>query len=132
MAANKPASSSPRASFRLRITRGDDIAVGPGKVDLLEAIDVTGSISAAARSLGMSYRRAWLLIDTMNRCFRQPVVDAEAGGPRGGGARLTPTGQRVALHYRSAQRLATRSARADTEAIRRLLAPAVAGRRGRG
>ena len=128
MTAKKPASPVPRASFRLRITAGEDIAIGPGKVDLLEAIDATGSISAAARSLGMSYRRAWLLIDTMNRCFRRPVVDAEAGGPRGGGARLTPTGQRIALHYRSAERLASQSARADVDAIRRLLVPAVAAR----
>jgi len=130
--AKKPAPPLPRASFRLRITSGDDIAVGPGKVDLLEAIDATGSISAAARSLGMSYRRAWLLIDTMNRCFRQPVIDAEAGGPRGGGARLTPLGQRIALHYRSAERLATQAARADTDAMRRLLARAVVAKRKRG
>ena len=67
-----------RTEFRLRIRRGDDIAVGPGKIDLLEAIDTAGSITAAARSLGMSYRRAWLLVDTMNRCFRTPVVEAEA------------------------------------------------------
>ncbi len=69
----------PRIQFRLRISRGQDIAVGPGKIDLLEAIDAAGSITAAARSLGMSYRRAWLLVDTMNRCFRAPIVEAEAG-----------------------------------------------------
>ncbi len=62
---------TPRVQFRLRITSGDDIAVGPGKVDLLEAIASTGSITAAARQLGMSYRRAWLLVDTMNRCFEE-------------------------------------------------------------
>ena len=71
---------SVRVQFRLRITRGDDIAVGPGKIELLEAIARTGSITAAARALGMSYRRAWLLVDTMNRCFKSPVVEAEAGG----------------------------------------------------
>ena len=65
-----------RVQFRLRVVRGDDIAVGPGKVDLLEAIARDGSITVAARSLGMSYRRAWLLVDTMNRSFRGPVVDA--------------------------------------------------------
>ena len=81
--------------FRLRITTGDDIAVGPGKIDLLEAIAATGSITAAAKQLGMSYRRAWLLVDTMNRCFRGPVVDAEAGGQRGGGTALTPLGAEV-------------------------------------
>ena len=62
--------------FRLRVPRGDDIAMGPGKVDLLEAIARTGSITAAPRALDMSYRRAWLLVDTMNRNFRTPVVDA--------------------------------------------------------
>ncbi len=78
--------------FRLRVTSGDDIAVGPGKIDLLEAIAKSGSITAAAKDLGMSYRRAWLLVDTMNRCFKSPVVDAEAGGRRGGGTALTPLG----------------------------------------
>ena len=85
-----PAKAS--VKFRLRVTRGDDIAVGPGKVDLLEAIAKTGSITAAAKDLGMSYRRAWLLVDTMNRCFKSPVVDAESGGRRGGGTALTPLG----------------------------------------
>ena len=84
-----------RTEFRLRIHRGDDIAVGPGKVELLEAIGATGSISGAARSLGMSYRRAWLLVDTMNRCFEEAVVTAETGGSRGGGARITPLGEEV-------------------------------------
>ncbi|MGC1818017.1 MAG: LysR family transcriptional regulator, partial [Casimicrobiaceae bacterium] len=73
-----------QVQFRLRIISGDNIALGPGKVDLLEAIGATGSISAAAKALGMSYRRAWLLVDTMNRCFAQPVVAAETGGARGG------------------------------------------------
>jgi molybdate transport system regulatory protein len=108
--------------FRLRVLSGDDIAVGPGKVDLLEAIQSSGSISAAARERGMSYRRAWLLIDTMNRCFRQPVVEAVVGGTRGGGARLTPTGERIVHHYRRAQRLAARSAATDVAAIEGLLA----------
>ena len=70
--------------FRLRVTRGDDIAVGPGKIDLLVAIAKTGSITSAAKELGMSYRRAWLLVDTMNRCFKSAVVDAEAGCREGG------------------------------------------------
>ena len=92
MKRNQPKSD---VRFRLRIPKGADIAVGPGKVDLLEAIAATGSITAAAKQLGMSYRRAWLLVDTMNRCFRQPVVDAEAGGQRGGGTALTPLGAEV-------------------------------------
>src|SRR6266581_6243192 len=97
---------TPRVQFRLRITSGDDIAVGPGKVDLLEAIASTGSITAAARQLGMSYRRAWLLVDTMNRCFRSPVVEAEAGGKRGGGTRLTPLGSEVVMRYRRIEKRA--------------------------
>ena len=111
----------PRHQFRLRITRGDDIAVGPGKVDLLEAIGATGSITAAAKALGMSYRRAWLLVDTMNRCFRRPVVEAEAGGQRGGGTRLSPVGEEVVRRYRSAERAAERAAAAELGALERLL-----------
>ena len=111
----------PRIQFRLRISRGDDIAVGPGKIDLLEAIGKAGSISAAARSLGMSYRRAWLLVDTMNRCFRTAVVEAETGGVRGGGARLTPTGVRVVHHYRQAETLATKAGAAELKALLKLL-----------
>ena len=107
-----------RIQFRLRVTRGADIAVGPGKVDLLEAIGSTGSITAAARQLGMSYRRAWLLVDTMNRCFRIPVVEAEAGGKRGGGTRLTRSGEEVVRRYRRIEHLATRASAAD---MRRLL-----------
>ena len=108
-----------RTELRLRIHRGDDIAVGPGKVDLLEAIGATGSISGAARSLGMSYRRAWLLVDTMNRCFRTPVVQAEAGGKRGGGAQLTPLGAEVIRRYRRIERGAARAGAADIRALTR-------------
>ena len=107
--------------FRLRVTRGDDIAVGPGKVDLLEAIARDGSITAAARALGMSYRRAWLLVDTMNRSFRAPVVEAEAGGKRGGGTRLTPLGDEVVRRYRASEQLAHRAAAAELRALVRLL-----------
>lgn len=113
--------ASTRTSFRLRIRRGRDIAVGPGKVDLLEAIADTGSISAAARSLGMSYRRAWLLVDTMNRCFKQPVVAAEAGGKRGGGTQLTATGMRAVHHYRRIEKYAIKAAAGEIRALQRLL-----------
>ena len=113
--------SASRHQFRLRITRGEDIAVGPGKVDLLEAIGATGSITAAAKALGMSYRRAWLLVDTMNRCFRQPVVEAEAGGPRGGGTRLSALGEEVVRRYRAAEAAAERAATAELRALERLL-----------
>src|SRR5437867_6993171 len=107
-----------RVQFRLRVSLGDDIAVGPGKVDLLEAIATAGSITAAARQLGMSYRRAWLLVDTMNRCFRKPAVEAEAGGKRGGGARLTALGTEVAQRYRRIERRAARAGAADILALK--------------
>ena len=107
--------------FRLRVTRGDDIAVGPGKIDLLEAIARTGSITAAARTLDMSYRRAWLLVDTMNRCFRAPVVEAEAGGQRGGGTRLTAIGEEIVRRYRASEQLAERAAATELRALQRLL-----------
>ena len=110
-----------RVQFRLRITRGDDIAVGPGKIDLLEAIATTGSISAAARALGMSYRRAWLLVDTMNRCFIKPVVEAEAGGRRGGGTRITATGAQALRRYRKIEKLAASAAAAELGALKRML-----------
>ena len=112
---------TPRVQFRVRVTKGDDIAVGPGKVDLLEAIAATGSITAAARQLRMSYRRAWLLVDTMNRCFKTPVVEAEAGGKRGGGTRLTPTGRRAIAHYRRIERLAAKAAAGELRNLVKLL-----------
>jgi molybdate transport system regulatory protein len=111
----------PRIQFRLRISKGDDIAVGPGKIHLLEAIGATGSITAAARSLGMSYRRAWMLVDTMNRCFRSAVVEAEAGGRRGGGTRLTALGAEVVLRYRRVEANAAKSGKADLAALTRML-----------
>ena len=73
----------------LRIDFDQDRAIGPGKIKLLELIDSLGSIAAAGRQMGMSYRRAWLLVDSVNHCFRQPVVASQAGGTHGGGASLT-------------------------------------------
>ena len=110
------------ARFRLRITKGVDIAVGPGKIDLLEAIANTGSISAAAKTLGMSYRRAWLLVDTMNRCFEAPVVTAETGGSHGGGTQVTPLGCEVVRLYRRAESTAHKAAASDLRALKRMLA----------
>jgi len=79
---------------------GTEIAIGPGKADLLGAIAASGSISESARRLGMSYRRAWLLVDTMNRCFREPVVASATGGSGGGGAQVTAFGREVLARYR--------------------------------
>ena len=88
------------ANTRIRVLWGSAFAIGPGKADLLQAIAQSGSISAAARSMGMSYRRAWLLINTMNQCFRKPVVDTATGGKGGGGAQITPFGKAVLRSYR--------------------------------
>ena len=96
---------------RLRVLYGSAIAIGPGKAELLDAIARTGSISAAGRALGMSYRRAWLLVDTMNRAFREPLVEAAKGGAHGGGAHITPFGEEVLAAYRALEAHAARSLR---------------------
>lgn len=79
---------------------GEVTAMGPGKAELLEAIEREGSISAAGRAMGMSYRRAWTLVDTMNRCWTQPLVKTSVGGGAGGGAQLTPFGEELLKAYR--------------------------------
>lgn len=97
----KTEKTKPSIRPRLRIVAGKDIAFGPGKADLLEALAKTGSITKAAAQLGMSYMRAWTLIRTMNQSFRGPLVDAVRGGTRGGGgACLTATGRKVLAVYR--------------------------------
>jgi len=85
----------------VRVDFGSERALGPGKIRLLEAVGRTGSISQAGRSLDMSYRRAWLLIDDLNQCFREPVVTTQSGGAQGGGAALTPFGQELIATYRA-------------------------------
>ncbi|MCA0425422.1 MAG: LysR family transcriptional regulator [Proteobacteria bacterium] len=97
------------ARIRLRIVFGVGGPLGPGKIDLLEAVARTGSISAAGRELGMSYRRSWLLIDGVNRMFTSPSVVASAGGAQGGGAHLTPFGTELIAAYRRVE-AATRAA----------------------
>ncbi|MRW83356.1 LysR family transcriptional regulator [Pseudoduganella sp. FT26W] len=98
-------------NLKLRLLHNDDVAFGPGKADLLEAIAAAGSISAAARNMGMSYRRAWLLVDVMNRCFREPLVHSAAGGSHGGGAQLTDTGAAVLAQFRKMEAAALQAAR---------------------
>ena len=86
--------------LKIRIACGSAIAIGPGKADLLEAIDACGSISSAARQMRMSYRRAWELVDVMNKCFNQPLVTTSPGGQHGGGAQLTEFGRFILKNYR--------------------------------
>lgn len=102
---------------------GDTIALGPGKLQLLEAIRETGSIAAAGRSMDMSYKRAWHLVDTMNRCFRAPLVEASKGGTRGGGAVLTPLAEEVIALYRRLETRAGKAAKAELAALGQHLAP---------
>ena len=86
--------------LKVQLIAGDEPAMGPGKAALLDAIEREGSISAAGRALGMSYRRAWLLVDSMNRCFAERLVETTAGGGTGRGARLTDAGQAARDAYR--------------------------------
>jgi len=86
--------------LQIRILLEQNIAFGPGKADLLEAIEKTGSISQAAKSMNMSYRRAWQLVDTMNQCFETALVETQTGGTHGGGAAVTALGQKVLEQYR--------------------------------
>ena len=96
-----------RADIRFHIRQGDaasGVAIGPGKIALLEAIAQTGSITAAAKALGMSYRRAWLLVDATNHCLVRPAVLTLAGGPKGGGTVLTPLGVELVSRYRALEK----------------------------
>jgi molybdate transport system regulatory protein len=103
-------------SVRLRFE--NDARIGPGKVALLEAVERTGSISAAGREMGMSYRRAWLLIDSLNRIFERPAVEAKPGGVHGGGAALTPLGHELVLAYRAMEADATQAVDRHFAALR--------------
>ncbi|MCW0234373.1 MAG: LysR family transcriptional regulator [Ferrovibrio sp.] len=96
------------------------VFLGPGKGDLLEHIAETGSISAAGRRMGMSYKRAWMLVETLNGYFRAPLVFAATGGKAGGGATLTPLGRQVLAHYRAMTAAAEKACAKDIAALRRL------------
>lgn len=96
---------------KAQIYCAEEPAIGPGKADLLEAIDRDGSISAAGRALGMSYRRTWLLVDMMNRCWKERAVEAIAGGGRRKGARLTPFGRAILTNYRALEQRLEQAAR---------------------
>lgn len=103
----------------LKITFGDQGQIGPGKIRLLEQIDQTGSISAAARTMEMSYRRAWLLVDDVGKLLGRPVVETSAGGAKGGGARLTDLGRRLIQDYRLAEDAALTAVRQGLSWIER-------------
>jgi len=107
---------------RLRILLGTEIALGPGKVELMEALRETGSITEAAKRMEMSYMRAWTLIRTMNRCFKEPLVSTTHGGPHGGGgAALTPAGRKALALYRHINVLCLRATAPAWKEIQKLL-----------
>ena len=103
--------------LKAQLLSGEELAMGPGKADLLEAIRAEGSISAAGRRLGMSYRRTWLLVDTMNRCWTQPLVEATPGGGEGRGARVTAAGLEVLAAYRALEAELAKAAEAPLKAL---------------
>jgi len=103
----------------VRVDFGSARALGPGKIRLLEMIARTGSISRAGRSLDMSYRRAWLLIDDLNRCFREPVVTTQPGGAQGGGAALTGFGRELIDKYRAIEARAMAAAKPQLRDLER-------------
>jgi molybdate transport system regulatory protein len=103
----------------LRVDLGPRQSIGPGKMRLLDAVAETGSISSAGRALGMSYRRAWMLIDDLNSSFRRKVVSTTLGGREGGGAKLTPFGQELVKRYRAIEANATKATRSHVAFLAR-------------
>ena len=116
------ASQSPaRPGLRIRVVFGSDGMLGPGKAELLARIRETGSIAAAGRAMGMSYKRAWLLVETLNATFAGPLVESSRGGAGHGGAALTETGAEVLAIYRRLQEKAEAATEPETGALRSLL-----------
>ncbi len=112
----------PDPRFRLRLVFGGGAMLGPGKADLLAEIAARGSISAAGRALGMSYKRAWSLVEEMNAAFRAPLVESARGGAQGGGAALTEAGRRVLSLYRRIEERAAAAGAAEVAELRGMLA----------
>jgi molybdate transport system regulatory protein len=108
-------------TLRLRLLRGGEIVMGPGRADLLGHIQETGSIAAAGRRMSMSYKRAWALVEAMNTTFRAPLVEAVKGGVGGGGARLTPLGIQVLAAYRGVENAAAGAGAAFLTALKSAL-----------
>jgi molybdate transport system regulatory protein len=107
--------------MRLRVIFGPAGMMGPGKAELLERITRTGSIAAAGREMGMSYKRAWQLVETMNAMFRAPLVESTRGGAKGGGASVTETGRVVLEHYRGLEAAARAAGGTHLSALEALL-----------
>lgn len=116
------------AQIRITLVLESGSRIGPGKAALLESIQSTGSISAAARAMGMDYKRAWLLIDSLNQAFMSPAVERATGGPGGGGAVLTPLGSDLVARYRKLETEAAKLAAADLDTLERHACKTVASR----
>jgi len=106
--------------IRPRVDLGRSIVIGPGKIDLLRHVAEGRSISAAARAMGLTYKRAWLLIDALNRGFGKPVVEAASGGKGGGGARLTPLGEALIARYGALETKLDSASQPELDALRAL------------
>jgi len=117
----KSSADKPRLRPRLRVMVGDEIALGPGRIDLLELIGETGSLRAAAKQMGISYMRAWQLVKYTNRCFREPIVEIIRGGSKGGGAILTRPGREVLSLYRKMENQCIRTTKGSWNQLRRRL-----------
>ncbi|QUS41641.1 LysR family transcriptional regulator [Tardiphaga alba] len=112
-------SASPGPALSIRIDLDPDGRIGPGKIQLLENIQATGSISAAGRAMEMSYKRAWDLVDELNRICGQAAVDRQTGGKNGGGAILTPFGESLVSRYRAIEQAAAAAARQQLLALKK-------------
>jgi len=108
--------------LRIRILREDSVVMGPGRADLLALIRSTGSIAAAGRQMRMSYKRAWVLVETMNKDFVTPLVEAAKGGPGGGGAKLTDLGHQVLTAYQELEQASRGASEAPLERLQQALA----------
>jgi molybdate transport system regulatory protein len=115
------AGTAPRAALTIRVDFGPFGFLGPGKIALLELIEKHGSISAAGKEMGMSYRRAWLLVDEINHIFREPLVQAQMGGSGGGGAVITRLGREVAGRYRAVEAKSASACVNDLRSLKALL-----------
>ncbi|SFR00550.1 winged helix-turn-helix domain-containing protein [Poseidonocella sedimentorum] len=114
--------AEPKTRLRLRLHFGEGAMLGPGKADLLEKITETGSISAAGRGMGMSYKRAWMLVETLNSIFAEPLVVSSRGGAQGGGAEVTEMGRQVLAQYRALEARVRAAGAAEISALEAMLA----------
>jgi molybdate transport system regulatory protein len=123
MAAPKKRVSEPVLRPRIRILCGDSVAFGPGKAELLEHVAETHSLNQAAKRMGMSYMKAWLLVGIMNRSYKKPLIKMERGGAKGGGAELTALGKRILSLYQQMHRASLEAMEGSWKEIRKSLKP---------